>query len=306
VSVLELARMTAPEVAAIDRTTATVVLVVSPIEEHGPHLPLATDLIEAEGVARRLCDRAARDFPGETFLLYPPVPLGADGFEHPATVEIRPTTIRRVVEDIGLSLGRHGFRRIILASHHGGPRHNLALDAAARAVARRSSARVLSVAGRLIVDLYFGGGLAAFYERAGTAKADRPALDVDCHAGAFETAEMLALRPDLVRGGWRALEPVLVPLERLTPGSAAAAGRGLGYFGAPALASGELGERYLDFVVERLYPDFARFLRGERVPGLALRWRVTLRTLAALARARDRMTALLGRRRTSGPGPAMG
>jgi creatinine amidohydrolase len=287
--ILDLADMTSEEVKKLDRARSCVVLTVSPVEEHGPHLPLANDLYEAEAVARRLLARLDREGAGFTFLLYPWLPLGADCFRYPGTVSIRPSTIQRVVEETGLALAAQGFERIMIASHHGGPRHNLALDAAAATVERRSRARVLSLAGRLMVDLYMRGGLAQFYERQGIPAADRAALDLDYHAGAFETAEMLVVRPDLVREGWRALEPVLVPFGKIGPGSALRAGRGLGYFGAPALASRELGEAYLDFLVERLRDDATRFLRGERVSGLALGWRLALRALSLAGAVRERL-----------------
>lgn len=288
--IISMPEMTSEDVKKLDRARTCVVLTVGPIEEHGPHLPLGTDLYEAEAVARRLCARLETELPAWTFLLYPWIPIGADCIRYPGTVNLRPGTVKRVVQDIALSLADQGFERIMISSHHGGPRHNLALDAAASAAARRSKARVLSLAGRLIVDLYFQHGLDAFYERFGTPERDRAALDVDCHAGAFETSEMLLLRPDLVRDAWRGLEPVLVPFEKMTEHSGMTAGRGLGYFGAPALASREMGEAYLDFVVDRVYGDALRFLRGERVPGLSLRWRLALAAFVFASRVRDRLT----------------
>lgn len=284
--ILELAQMTAADVAGLDRRTSCVVITVSPIEEHGPHLPLATDIIEADAVARRLLARVEGEVPGWTFLLYPPIPLGADCFHYPGTASIRPRTLRWLLRDVIRSYAIHGFRHFLLASHHGGPLHNLALDAAARR-ARWSGVRVLSLAGRLIVSLYLEKGLRTFYEKRGVTPEDRKALDLDIHGGGFETAEMLIFRPELVRDGWQRADPVLVPFERLTRRSSMIEGKRLGYFGAPALASREFGEAYLDFLAERLAPDVVRFLRGERVPGLSLRWRLLIRLLSLATRLRE-------------------
>lgn len=288
----DLGEMTAPEVDALDRATTAFVISVSPVEQHGPHLPLATDIIEADGLARRLIERLARERPGWTFVFHPPLPIGADCFGYPGTIAVRPEVVGGAVEDIAVSLAGAGFRRFIVSSHHGGPEHNLALERAARRVRRRTRGRatVLSLAGRTIVGLYLDGGLEAFYERIGADAETRRALAVDCHAGAFETAEMLVLRPDLVRPFDR-LPPVLVPLHHLTNDSARTEGAGLGYFGAPALASREMGERYIDFIVERALPDVRAFLDGAEVPGIALRWRIAMRAMALYARARRAVRA---------------
>jgi len=254
--ILSLAEMTAPDVGALERSRTCVVLTVSPVEEHGPHLPLATDYLQADGVARRLCER----IPEWTFLFHPIVPIGADCFHYPGTVNVRPSAVRAVVLDVARSFSRHGFRRLLVASHHGGPRHNLALDAGARAANRWTRVRALSLAGKIIVDLYLGGALKEFCEKRGLEF-------LDYHAGAFETSEMLLFRPDLVRDVWKNLEPVLRPFEKLTRRSGLTEAKGLGYFGAPALASAQIGEEFVEFVLERILPDVRRFLESGVVSG---------------------------------------
>lgn len=273
--ILPLAEMTAKEVDALDRAKTCVLLPVSPVEEHGPHLPLGTDFMQADGMARRLCDR----IPDWTFLLHPVVPIGSDAFHYPGTVNVRPSAVRAVVVDVARSFARHGFTRLLVSSHHGGPRHNLALDAGARA-ATRGRMRALSIAGRFIVELYLDGAIKEFCAK--------HKLEVsDYHAGAFETSEMMVFRPDLVRDEWRTLEPVLLPFETLTRKSGRLAAKGLGYFGAPALSSPEIGEAFVQFVVERLLPDVRRFLDGERVGGMSLKTRALLRLLSTIGLAKE-------------------
>jgi creatinine amidohydrolase len=302
--VLAMGELVASDVAALDLARTCVVLAVSPIEEHGPHLPLATDVLESEGMARRLCARLEGEpkLAGWTYLFYPALPIGCDTWRYPGSVEVRATTVQRVVEDIGLSLAEQGFRRILIANNHGGPRHNLALDAAARTIERRSRARALSIAGRVMVDLLLEGGLDGFFARHGLA-ARKGDLRYDFHAGFFETSEMLALFPELVRAGWEKLVPVIVPFRAMRRDSALTAGAGQGYFGAPALASRELGEAYVTYVLERLHGDVVRFLEGERVAGLSLRWRLGLGALAGWAEVRERASGLSRRARRAPPAP---
>ena len=155
----------------------------------------------------------------------------------------------------------------------------------------------------LPVTLPEGLAVAAFPERADPRDAlvsaaaaslgELPAGAVVLTGSLRRRAQLLALRPDLVRPH-AGLEPVLVPLERLTAGSALREGRGLGYFGDPSLASRERGERYLDFIVERALPDVRAFLDGAAVPGLPLRWRLGLSALSIVSRVRDALQTALG------------
>lgn len=287
-TILRMQEMTADEVDALDRARTLVIVPISPVEEHGPHLPLGTDIYEAEAVAERMCARIAALRPGWSFLFYPSVPVGADAFRYPAgSVSVRPRVIRDVVADIGRSLAAQGFVRILVTSHHGSPRHNLALEAAARRVTRRFRRRagtvMASLAGWLTIRFYLGDGLAAHFERMRDGDEARRALLVDCHAGAFETSEMLAIRPHLVRPVWERLEPVLVPLRKLRPWSSVTEARGLGYFGAPAMASTARGEAYLEHVVDATLPIVQRLLDGEdtktRIP---FRYRVAIRLAHAV------------------------
>jgi creatinine amidohydrolase len=280
--------MTAFEVDALDRERTCFFVSISPVEQHGPHLPLGTDIFEAEGLARRVVARLAAERQDWRFVFHPPIPLGSGCFPYPGTISVEPGVVAALAEDIALSLAAAGFRWFVVSSHHGGPSHNLALDRATRRVHARTRGRaaLLALAGRTIVELYFEGGLAALHDQMGDDDEARRALAVDVHAGAFETSAMLALEPDLVRP-FAHLEPVLVPLEKLTPATGRTAGKGLGYLGAPAIATRERGEAYLDFIVSRSLPHVRDFLDGKGTQGLSLKWRLGLRALEAYANVRD-------------------
>jgi creatinine amidohydrolase len=283
-----LSDLTARDVACLDKSRCVVFLTVSPIEQHAHHLPLSTDICEANGLREIVIDRLAGDLPDWTCVVHPDLPIGAGCLWGPGTVDVRPELVRGVVEDIAVSLGRSGFQWLLLLSHHGAPAHNLAPGAAARSAARRGSIRVLSLAGRTILELYLQGGLDPFLRARGYTQEERHALRHDLHAAAFETSEMLVFRPDLVREGYQSLPPVVVRPERISPSAALRAGRGLGYFGAPGLASRELGVAFLAFVTDKLYPQILAFLRGQRVPGLPAKWRALLQTLHWVHVVRER------------------
>src|SRR5213594_2751498 len=120
-NILRLAELSFTRLDALDRRRTVVIFAVSPLEEHGPHLPVGTDLFDAEFFSERLAERIIREMPGWTVLLGPPVPLGASAFDEPGTLRARARTVRNLAVDYGAALARHGFRYILLMNGHGGP-----------------------------------------------------------------------------------------------------------------------------------------------------------------------------------------
>ncbi|MEV5543722.1 creatininase family protein [Saccharopolyspora shandongensis] len=110
-----------PTTTAVDeqrRKADVALLPVGSFEQHGAHLPLATDSMIAHIIATRLCD--AYDL-----LLLPPITISCS-HEHEGllagTVSIRATTLHAAITDISASLDRQGIRRLALIS---GPRRQL-------------------------------------------------------------------------------------------------------------------------------------------------------------------------------------
>lgn len=108
---------TAPELAArIADGARTAVVPLGATEQHGSHLPLATDTWIADALAVRFCARV----PGVVRI--PAVALGCSS-EHSGfagTLSLRPDTFEAVLSDLLLSLRDHGFERAFLFSAHGG------------------------------------------------------------------------------------------------------------------------------------------------------------------------------------------
>ena len=100
---LDLAAATSPEAKAAIARGAVAVLAVGAQEQHGSHLPLATDTILAQGVARRVC----AEIDG---LLLPPIAYGDawnnEGFA--GTLSLSPDTLRAIVLDIGRGASPRG------------------------------------------------------------------------------------------------------------------------------------------------------------------------------------------------------
>jgi mycofactocin system creatininase family protein len=154
-------------------------LPVGSTEQHGPHLPLDTDAFDAHYLARAVSSAMDRPRP----LVLPLIPYGVSyhHMEFSGTISIGNETLTRLVYDVGMSVARHGIRKLVIVNGHGG--NSPALQNAAQMINR--DARIFTC-----VDT-----------------GETSDVDVgriietpnDAHAGELETSTALAARPHLVR-----------------------------------------------------------------------------------------------------------
>lgn len=233
-----LAEMTWVEAGEAARRGAVIMLPLSPTEEHGPHLPLATDWMEAEAMTVMAADLLTED--GVEVIVAPTIPhaVAQVASDFPGNICIRPETLESLIIDVCNSLASHGFNRIAVVCMHF-ERGNR--ETVLRAVDKLRDKHQLKI-------------IEAFVSRQEVwwpklAEMMETSLTYDSHAGEMETSVMLALRPDLVRPGWDKLEPVLINFRKeLTAGKrfAQIAGGEQGYFGDPTKSSAEKGRAILE------------------------------------------------------------
>src|SRR5256885_977151 len=120
-AVLDLAQLTWEEVRDLDPAKAVALLPVGAVEAHGPPLPLATDVIIAETMARAAAARLATH--GYDAVLLPPLTYTAAEFAAglPGTVSVRPGTVTALLLDLARSLTRHGLHVLAVANAHPHP-----------------------------------------------------------------------------------------------------------------------------------------------------------------------------------------
>ena len=237
-SVHLLEEMSTPALDALDRARTVILITVSPLETHGPHLPVGVDAFAARHFAESVADRIVAARPGWAVVLAPTLHLGSFTFESVGTVGVRQRVVRDAVVDYGRALARAGFRYILVANGHAGPGHLAALEEAAAVVSRRHDVMMASFTGHLAWRFMRGRYAAQIEERLGRALTaeERRAFAEDAHGGWWETSLMLLLRPDLVDDSYRTLPPARYSWpERVRPNYAVANG-GRGYVGHPALA----------------------------------------------------------------------
>jgi len=233
---LEMDRMSWPEIRAEqERGRDTVVLAFGATEQHGPHMPLATDALLGDHLARLVAEQL------DAFLA-PTVRFGCSEhhLEFPGTISISEPTFHAVVADVVSSLARGGFGRVIMIPTHGGNFGPLA--AAIDAIGADPGIEV-----RALTDL---GALLAIAQL-GEREYDVPLGEGGIHAGEWETSMLAAIHPEMIR------------LDRREPGYTGDPGQAVGaifsagvhsvaengVIGDPARSSAEHGERYWDEVL---------------------------------------------------------
>lgn len=204
------------------------ILPLGAVEAHGPHLPLCTDVIISEGMARRAAALlAAEGMHGFVLpaLAYAPAHYAA---EFAGTISIGEATARAVILDIAASLKAQGFACLALANSHFDP---------------ANVAMLRSLAGEIALPIAFPD----FTRRALAAELTEEFVSGACHAGQFETSLVLADRPELVDDPARA-RLADNPASLVTAFAAGAttftqAGGPEAYFGFPARATAQEGAR---------------------------------------------------------------
>src|ERR671936_610493 len=107
---IELDKLTWPEVKAeLERGRDTVVIAFGATEQHGPHMPLATDALIGDELARAVAQRI------DAFVA-PTVRVGCSShhLDFSGTLSLSDDTFHSVVADLVHSLARGGFRRVVL------------------------------------------------------------------------------------------------------------------------------------------------------------------------------------------------
>jgi creatinine amidohydrolase len=171
------------EAEAAARRDPVVILPLAATEQHGPHLPLSTDVDIGVG----LLDQARRQVPADVDVwALEPVTVGASQ-EHerfPGTLSITTEQLTHTILEAGTALAGSGVRRLVLSNSHGGNRY--AMDAAGLSLRAEHEMLVVKAS-------YFR------FERPMHVALPESEWRHGLHGGALETAMMLHLRPDLVR-----------------------------------------------------------------------------------------------------------
>lgn len=288
---LEYQRMTLPQLKELDRNSTIFFISISPIEVHGPHLPTGTDVIVSLELQQRYIDKLSKRHPEMTMVTLPPLYAGSDALPVKGSLSVPAVALRTILLAYAKGLAAQGFKYLFIADNHGGPRHQLAFESAARKAWKKY--RFYIVNPFLIEFRMMCHHEATLLSETGL-KPGTCGDDADAHAGTNETSLMLAAAPEAV-GNYKETAPSLPPKAklRLASGIAGTFGGGkirrdlehlgatlgwvsnrdmLPYMGDPQKASAEAGEAMLEARVNVALNLFEKALAGERLETAPMLW----------------------------------
>ena len=229
--------MTQPEAAAALAESRTAILVVGSVEQHGSHLPLGTDAHAALAIAERVSESL-----GAPIVLASLVGVAPYHEPWPGSLTLEPATLIALLEDLAAGLHRAGAERLLFVNWHEGNTPTLRL--AGQAIQAATGARVVIAEAHVITNGLF------------------PDEMEFTHAGAMETAAVLAYDEQLVRldeasdptdreTGDRGHElyrrrdvfPILSDFREIAPS---------GWYGDPGRVSAERAGEIIDQVAQRV------------------------------------------------------
>lgn len=175
--------MTWPEVKEAAARPCVAIVPIATLEDHGPHLPIDTDLLLCASV----CELAASRAPDRTVLV-PPINHGYSPhhMDFPGAITIGAHTLIDYGLAVCKSLAHHGFTRILIVNGHGS--NTPFADIIARLCVVETGALVAAV------NYWSAPGVREVAE----SLRESEAVGGMNHACEFETSLYLALRPDLV------------------------------------------------------------------------------------------------------------
>ena len=175
-------QLTSHDLSDLDVEATVALLPVAAVEQHGPHLPLGTDALIAQGIIQSLppdsgeCPRV---------LVLPPLAVGhsLEHQEFPGTLSVEAENLVATWMSIGRSVARTGVRKLVIFNSHGGQTSLLDIV----------GLRLRAELGMLVVRCsYFNFGTPP-----GLFAKDE--LAHGFHGGEVETSLVMCLHPDLVR-----------------------------------------------------------------------------------------------------------
>ena len=263
----QLTEMSWVELEALDKDHSCILLPLSPIEEHGPHLPIGTDIFGAQDIAQLAAKNVCAKDSALQAILSPVIPLGCSPItaDFPGTISLRGKTLYNLLVDFCSGLAESGFKYIVIVNHHLDSVHLKAILEAIETVCDRFGVKIIETAGRI------------FYSRITVdeiTKGEEMGLSMktEIHADVRETSFIKYSYPHLIKQNLEQLPPVRIDIrEGLQKGLTTfkAMGASQGYIGTPALASAALGKIHLEEQAQITADMIIQLISGQPLPEMS-------------------------------------
>ena len=271
--VIQMEELSWKQIEGLDKKKTIFFLPISPLEEHGPHLPVGTDLLTAKDTATEAIRILNRKNPELTYVLLPAVPLGYCKFntDFPGSISVSSKVVRDVIYSIGSSLASHGFKYLIICTYHMAIGHLKGIYSGMERVMRKYDMKICEP-----WSPYFYND---------EVKKREPKLGFDTskemHAGFRETSLMKYQYPYLVDESYKELQNIYRDLQspRVLGKTFKELGLEDGYVGSPARADADYGRWYFNETVNVYVESALDLYEGKELPELPKKIKMIMKSL---------------------------
>lgn len=252
----DLSLLTWKEIKEIDKSKSIVFVVLAPIEEHGWHLPLATDLIEGNCWSKGAMEQIERNNEVECYYL-PAFPVASASVnEFYGSIHFSMKTTYDVTYGILESVRCMGFVNVVVIASHADPQHQIAVEKAVRKINKKHGICAFAPMGQI----FMGQGVKEpealeFFEK------EHPN---DFHAGWVETSSMLAISDNLVSDSYKDVpDSDITDRDMIFKKKQINAMGQYGHLGAPRYASKDVGKMLNDNCIASIADAVIKFYKRD-------------------------------------------
>jgi len=271
--VIQMEELSWKQIEGLDKKKTIFFLPISPLEEHGPHLPVGTDLLTAKDTATEAIRILNRKNSELTYVLLPAVPLGYCKFntDFPGSISVSSKVVRDVIYSIGSSIAGHGFKYLIICTYHMAIGHLKGIYSGMERIMRKYDMRICEPWGPY------------FYNDEVEKREPKLGFDTskELHAGFRETSLMKYQYPYLVDESHKKLQSIYRDLQspRVLGKTFKELGLEGGYVGSPARADADYGRWYFNETVNVYVKSALDLYEGKELPELPKKIKMIMKSL---------------------------
>jgi creatinine amidohydrolase len=248
-------------------------LIISPLEEHGPHLPVGTDIFTARDVIIESTKILNKRKPELTYVIFPTIPIGSCKFntDFPGSISVNSKIISDVIYSFGSSLANHGFNFLIVSTFHMALSHLRGIYSAMNKLKNKYNMKVCEPWS----PFFFSDKI----------ENREPKLGFDSskeiHAGFRETSLMKYQYPYLVDESYKKLQSIYRDLEspRIVGKKFKQLGLKEGYVGSPSKADADYGRWYFNEIVNVFVNATIALYENKKISKLPINKKLTMKAL---------------------------
>ncbi|MFW6121997.1 MAG: creatininase family protein [Petrotogales bacterium] len=271
--IIQLEELSWKQIEELDRDKTVIFIPISPLEEHGPHLPVGTDYLTARDIAKDAIKGLHKKKPGFSYVLFPTIPLGYSKMAicFPGTISTHVKTVKSIVYDVCSSLAQFGFKYFVICTFHMDLGHLKGIYAGMQKAMKTYNIKIAEPSGPF------------FYSDQVEKKEPKVGFDTtkEVHAGFRETSLMKYQYPYLVHKSYKKLQSIYKDLysPRCLGKTFKDIGIKDGYVGSPARADSSYGRWYFQEIVHIYVQSTIDLIEGRELPKLPKKARMLMRSL---------------------------